>query len=110
MSWESSTDGKWKSDQNAFIFSLINKGNKSLKIKIDPKRHQSAIACYSLIGPSFGIDMVIANNSNTAMDSFSNLGRNYKHPQYAHGTNEAQTFLAGTHKFQLGEIEVYQKE
>ena len=60
VSWESSTDGKWKSDQNAFIFSLINKGNKSLKIKIDPKRHQSAIACYSLIGPSFGIDMVIA--------------------------------------------------
>ena len=44
------------------------------------------------------------------MDSFSNLGWTYKHPQYAYGTNEAKSFLAGSHKFQLDEIEVYQKE
>jgi hypothetical protein len=44
------------------------------------------------------------------MDSYSNLGKCYKHPQYAQGTSEAKTFLAGSYKFQLDEIEVYQKE
>jgi hypothetical protein len=38
------------------------------------------------------------------------LGHAYSHPQYAYGTNEAETFLAGSHFFQLDEIEVYQKE
>ena len=38
------------------------------------------------------------------------LGKSYKHPQYEEGTNEAKTFLAGSHKFQLAEIEVYKKE
>jgi hypothetical protein len=55
-------------------------------------------------------DIFISNNPNTTMDSYSNLGVFFKHPQYAKGTNEAQTFLAGSYKFQLDEIEVYQKE
>ena len=35
-----------------------------------------------------------------------------KHPQYAQGTDEAKTFLAGSSKFQLdeNEIEIYEKE
>ncbi len=44
------------------------------------------------------------------MDSFSNLGSFYKHPQYAFETTEASTFLAGIFNFHLDEIEVYQKE
>jgi hypothetical protein len=44
------------------------------------------------------------------MNSRSNLGFTYSHPQYEYGTNEAQTFLAGSYQFQLDEIEVYQKE
>ncbi len=44
------------------------------------------------------------------LDSSSYLGLDYLHPQYAQGTNEAETFLAGSYKFQLDEIEVYQKE
>ena len=44
------------------------------------------------------------------MDSRSNLGFTYKHPQYAQGTDEACTFLAGSFNFQLDEIEVYEKE
>jgi hypothetical protein len=44
------------------------------------------------------------------MESYSNLGSSYKHPKYAQGTNEAQSFLAGSHRFRLDEIEVYQKE
>ena len=100
----------WKSDPNAFLFSLTNKDNKPLKMKIDPNRHKYAIYCYSVCGPTFGDDIVIENNANTTMDSFSNLGRSYKHLQYAFGTNEAQSFLAGSFWFQLDEIEVFQRE
>jgi hypothetical protein len=100
------------SDPNAFIFSLINKENKPLKMKVDPNEHDEAIYRNSVCGPSFGGggDICIANNANTTMNSFSNLGWTYKHPQYAFGTNEARTYLAGSDEFQLDEIEVYQKE
>ncbi len=63
-------------------------------------------------GPTFVYygDIHIANNANTTMDSRSNLGHSYKNPQYAHGSDEAKSFLAGSFNFQLDEIEVYQKE
>jgi hypothetical protein len=110
VSWESSN--KHKSDANAFIFSLTNNYNKPVKMKINPKRHESAIRCYPEYGPTFGggHEIRIVNDANTAMDSYSNLGYSYSHPQYPFGTDEAQTFLAGSHEFQLDEIEVYQKE
>jgi hypothetical protein len=96
----------------AFIFSLTNKDNEPLKMKIDPNERQYAIGCHSGFGPAFGgsCDILIADNSNTKMDSRSDLGHTYKHPQYEEGTNEAKKFLAGSHEFQLAEIEVYQKE
>ncbi len=106
--WESSARVEYKSDANAFIFSLTNKDNRPLKMKVDP--NQYAIRCHSSCGPIFSGGIRIANNPNTTMDSWSNLGYSYKHPRYAFGTNEAQTFLAGSYKFQLDEIEVYQKE
>jgi BTB/POZ domain-containing protein KCTD9 len=113
VTWESSAGFKFKSDPNAFIFSLTNKDNKPVKMNIDPdpNRHDFAIYCRSSCGPSFGggVDLCIANNANTTMDSYSFLGRTYKHPQYEYGTNEAKSFLAGSYRFQLDEIEVYEK-
>ena len=44
------------------------------------------------------------------MENRSYLGESYSHPQYEFGTDEAKSFLAGSHEFQLEEIEVYQKE
>ena len=38
---------KYKSDPNAFIFSLTNKDNSPLKMKVDPNEHQWAILCHS---------------------------------------------------------------
>jgi hypothetical protein len=112
VSWESSTDSKWKSDPSAFIFSLTNKDNRSVKMKIGPNRHDNAIYCSPEYGPTFGcgFDICIGNTANTAMDSYSYLGTTYSHPQYLEGTNEAETFLAGSYSFKLVEIEVYQKE
>ena len=79
-----------------------------MEIKIN-ERHR-AIDCDARDGPTFGCDILIAGNANTTNESRSNLGIAYKQPQYAWGTNEAQTFLAGSRKFQLDEIEVYEKE
>jgi hypothetical protein len=95
----------WKSDPNGFIFSLTNKDNTPLKMKIDSNRHRYAIRC----NPKFGDDIQIANNANTTTNNFSNLGRFYKDPQYAWWILEAQSFLAGSFNFKLDEIEVYQK-
>jgi hypothetical protein len=109
VEWDSSS--RRKSDPNAFIFSLINKDNQPVKMKIDPNQHEWAICCHSICGPTFGVsDICIVNNANTTIESYSNLGFTYKHPQYAFGTNEASTFLAGSDQFKLDEIEVYQKE
>jgi hypothetical protein len=106
--WDSSSG--WKSDANAFLFSLTNKDNEPLKIKVSSKRLQYAIYCESDYGPTFGGEIRIANNPNTTKNSYSYLGKSYKHPQYAFGTKEADTFLAGSCYFQLAEIEVYKKE
>ena len=110
VSWESKNI--YKSDPNAFIFSLTNRDNQPLKIKIDQFKNKCAIGCDPEDGPTFGpgCDICIANNAHTTKNSYSNLGSIYKHPQYAYRTNEARTFLAGSFYFQLDEIEVYQNE
>jgi hypothetical protein len=99
-----------KSDANAFILSVTNKDNTPLKMKINPNEHKYATGCKSEFGPLFDGDIHIANNANITMDSYSQLGSSYIHPEYAYGTIEALRFLAGSCEFQLDEIEVYQKE
>ena len=112
VAWDSSC--YYKPDPHAFLFSLTNKDNKPCKMRIDPMRNGTAIHCCSVYGPIFGgnndgHDIFISSNANKTMYSYSNLGSTYKHPQYAFGTNEAQSFLAGSYNFLLSEIEVYQK-
>jgi hypothetical protein len=110
--WESPyPKAKYKSDPNAFLFSLTNKDNKPLKMKIDPNTPESAIYCNFSSGPSFGggRDINVSDNANTTIKSNSGLGSSYKHPQYTFGTNGAKTFLAGSYNFQLVEIEVFKK-
>ena len=51
-----------------------------------------------------------SNFSNKSTSSYSNLCNTYDHPQYILGTNEAKKILAGSHCFQLSEIEVFEKE
>ena len=108
VSWDNTS--KSKSDPNSFIFSLINKENKPVKIKADPVLRQYAIRCNPELGPTFGEDIYIGYHSYTTMNRYSNLGFYYKYTQNKYRTNEAQTFLAGSYEFQLNEIEVYQKE
>ena len=99
--------GRWNSDPNCFLFSLTNKDNKPCKMKIYPSQYNYAIGCDSKYGPIFGgcRDIHISSNANTTCDNHSMLGWTYKHAKYLVETNEAQSFLAGSCKFQLSEIE-----
>ena len=135
VAWGSKVADCYKADPNAFIFSLINaiRQPQLIPIRSAPKdkkrihdtsvpansyRYSSsspgdfnAICCYSAYGPTFGggHDIHISNNSNAATsESYSNLGHSFNFTQSAYYTKEAQSFLAGSHKFQTAEIEVFQ--
>ncbi len=102
QSW--SGENFYREDPNAFIFSF--KENQKLKMKCQiPKE---AIFCRDDYGPIFGHDNItIEGQSNQNEKSWSDLGDTYKHPNYAYKSNEAQSFLAGSYKFKVSEIEVY---
>jgi hypothetical protein len=109
--WESSLPGIWKSDPEAFLFSLTNKDKKPCKLKIKADKYQFAINCGSGYGPIFGMgDIQISTNPNTSKLSSSNLGKIYKHSQYIQYSNEAESFFAGSYFYQLIDFEVYQIE
>jgi len=101
-----------KSDLNTFIFSLINKKNKPIKLKC--LNTEKAILGGTQCGPVFGLGpgIWIHENSNMNKDSYSHLGITggaYKHPEYAENSTEAKSFLAGSERFKVLEIEVYMK-
>ena len=103
--WNST--GYYYKDQEAFIFSLVNKENKPFKIKCT--NGACAIFCHSIHGPTFGFgpDIRIVSGSNSNQDSFSNFGYSYKHADYQFESEKAQYILAGSYNFQTLEIEVF---
>ena len=110
------TEAKWsspstecsKSDSRAFIFSLTNRENKPCKI--GTSNASQSIWCDPSSGPSFSSDIYIADRADKVVNSHSFLGTTYRHAQYAKGSSEAKSFLAGGQNFKLDEIEVYKKE
>jgi hypothetical protein len=105
-------------DKNAFIFSLVNTKQAPIKIGIDFKKNNYVAAIHSdkRFGPVFGDryddvghDIFISNYSNVTYKSYSGLGASFKHPLYEVGSEEANSFLAGTTFFKVNEIEVFQK-
>ena len=101
-------NGSNKADPNAFIFCLINKHNRPLKMKCHNQNY--AIYCSKNYGPKFGYDFYIADKSNKNTTNYSNLGHYYTHPDYAFGSYEAESFLADSFNFQVEGIEVYTKK
>jgi hypothetical protein len=110
--WDES--GCHKTDKDAFLFSLINKENEPVKLKIIPGQEKYAILCHSSYGPIFGNDnedandIVICSNSHANRDSHSNLGSSFAHPNYAVGSDEAKSFLAGSFNFKVADVECFQ--
>ena len=102
--WDCS--GLYKSDPNAFLFSLTNRDNIPSKMK--QINTNNSIYCSSCFGPIFGSghDLFICDSSNTIPYCHSNLGVSYQLPL----PSQSVSYLAGYRKFLLDEIEVYQKE
>ena len=103
--WDSTSS--FKQDDNAFIFSLINKDNKRIKMK---STDEFSLYCRPDYHITFGdecLEIVPNSNANT---SFSNLGGTYAHPTYQYDSNNAKRFLAGTEFFLTTEIEVFKVE
>jgi hypothetical protein len=101
---------QWKSDRNAFIFSLVNSENQPVKVNISNGEEQYAIYSHPNHGPVFGggYDIHISDNSNTSNGSFSDFGASYVHQNYTYESVNARRFLAGSFKFNVEEIEVFQ--
>jgi hypothetical protein len=101
----SSTD-KFKTDNNAFIYSLVNKDKNPVKMKV--QEPQNAIYCDSKYGPCFGQnDINMEGNLDSDETSLSNLGLSYEYPTHDFDSKEANCFLAGSHRFQAEELEVF---
>ena len=106
-SWNNS--GAYINDPNAFIFSLRRDG-KSYNDKFTIKKPEKALFGNSSYGPTFGgRDILICNQSNATIGSYTNFGLYYNLPDgYSYGGN-AKDFLAGNcHQWTTTEIEVYQ--
>ena len=102
------TNYNFVSDPNAFIFSLINNINSS--VRLNTTNSGNSIYEYTGSGPIFGSgnDLNIGDQSNILGNSYSNLGATYQLPSsYTYNTQSAQSFLAGSYWFQTTEIEVY---
>lgn len=109
---EQTWDGKdeVKTDNKAFLFSLVNADAHPIKIHLE-ENDEYSIYC----NPSFcivfgGDDLCIKTNSNEFNESYSDLGSYCSHPTYIYESSEAQSFFAGSYKFMTSEIEVYQVE
>ena len=104
--WSSS--GGYKCDTQTYIFSLTNPSNKSILFKnIKP---QYSIDDSPNYGPTFGggNDIYISDNCGSNNNSHSNLGHSFSGCPFKSDTVEAKSFLCGSHKFKVEEIEVWQ--
>jgi hypothetical protein len=100
----------FKSDPSAFIFSLVNKENKPVKMNVALEKNDKAIVCLPTFGPRFGKDIVIGDCSDSAVNenNFSNFGHTYVLQNYLFRSNKADNFLAGSRFFSVDEIEVFE--
>ena len=56
----------------------------------------------------FPSNMKILNNSNSHINSYSNLGASFGGSPFKFGSNEAVSFLCGSMYFKVQDIEVFQ--
>jgi hypothetical protein len=105
--WDQSYN--WKADKSAFLFSLINKKNKPVKVNIADGKESHAIFCSPDSGPIFGrgYDLRIFDNSNLDNSNYSTFGYSYFLQGYPPASSYANNFLAGSFNFTVDEIEVF---
>lgn len=100
--WNAAVDNYVK-DEDAFIFSLTHGEKHSCK---NPAQAICTWVSYHLIFGG-GHDFCLYDNCNTNTLSFSKFGHSYQSP-HTSGTPESYSHLAGSYKFLVEEVEVYQ--
>ncbi|CDW83367.1 tldc domain-containing protein [Stylonychia lemnae] len=103
--WTSNRD-KWISDNEAFVFSLskntLHKQHDNYDFAVN--HHDN-----NIITLGGGHDIFISNKCNDNSDSYCNLGHVFMAPQgFEYGDEEASNYLAGSEKFIVIEMEMYQ--
>ncbi|KAL9954723.1 hypothetical protein ACROYT_G042296 [Oculina patagonica] len=105
------TEVPWKSQRgytacrDAFLFSMVNPhGLGPTKMRLRNERQQYAISFHSSRGPTFGagFDLLISDNANTNISSYSNLGDTYECPP-----GQQSTFFTGGPSFTVTNYEVF---
>eukprot|EP01132_Coremiostelium_polycephalum_P008441 gene8441-10368_t len=101
LSWNSA--GLYQNDTKSFLFLLNNEKNESMKF---PYRSSSSILGNPSFGPTFGngYDLHICDNSNIKQNSHTNITNTHGYQN----TTGNPFILAGSHKFLVDEIQVYQ--
>jgi hypothetical protein len=90
-------------DQDAFIFSLNSPQNlPPFKAKSNEKNSLLMMNQQGLLGPSFGKDIIIVDQSNET-DCTTSFGSTY-----SFNNRYSQTVLCGSTRFRTSEIEVFQ--
>ena len=89
--------------RKAFIFSISNK-EELYPFVSKVKRPYGAIYRWTGSGPSFGFDIIIANNANSNSRSLARLGSDYPVPA---AVQNRKKVLAGTKYFSPDEVEVF---
>ncbi|XP_018786062.1 PREDICTED: uncharacterized protein LOC108967227 [Bactrocera latifrons] len=103
VAWaKTSRKGGYIHSERAFLFAL-NPAGGDPPVKFDIIKKPYAICYHPDCGPIFGAgaDLLIANNCNTNMDSYSNLPHSYD------GPNAAYLTLFGDYNFTVVDYEVY---
>ncbi|XP_063992869.1 kelch-like protein 17 [Diachasmimorpha longicaudata] len=103
VAWDkTTTKGQYISSEKAFLFTLTN--NQDVPpTKYDLIKKSFAICYHPDIGPIFGAgaDLMIANNCNNNLESYSNLPHSYD------GENASNTILMGDYHFSVVDYEVF---
>jgi hypothetical protein len=106
VSW--SGGGSYKSDSNAFLFSLVNPSNNPLKMPISVTQY--AIYAHPSYGPTFGggHDLYTPDQPNSNNIGLGGLGHSYKLPNFlTYGSSQAGAFFDGASNARATEIEVF---
>jgi len=95
--------GRYIASDKAFLFSLINANGHMAPQKFDITKKTFAICYHVDCGPIFGAgaDLLISDNCDANLDSYSNLPHSYD------GEDASPDTLMGDYNFSVAEYEVY---
>jgi hypothetical protein len=100
------SDGSYKNDTTAFLFTLTNPHNiQPTKYLIKPANTGNAVRHYGSYGPTFGHgdDIQLADGSNSNNSSYTNFPH-----AYTDTTGQGNNTFTGARNFTTADIEVFQ--